>query len=309
MKDTLDNGEKAKIVGRKGDWVRVRTTEGREGWVREDLVRQGQGTFKGSGDDDSKSRRSASSRSSSGRGYSRSTSRTASKPAPKKQTAPKVAAKPAPKPAAKPTTTAAAPSARQPFLRAQNLRPTTPTPTMTASVPKPENTAPTVEETKTLDMPLTPAPIVGTDTTATALATTPNRVEPVPVTAIDDEEHNARVIRGAMSFRGTPYRMGAEGRGAFDCSSFVRHIFAQEGKYLPRTAAEQYNCGKPVDKADLKPGDVVFFKNTYKRGVSHVGIYIGNGQFIHASSGGGAVRVNALSEDYYVNHWAGARRM
>ncbi|MBC8134519.1 MAG: C40 family peptidase, partial [Fibrella sp.] len=123
----------------------------------------------------------------------------------------------------------------------------------------------------------------------------------------DLEERDARVVRGAMSFRGTPYRMGAEGRGAFDCSSFVRHIFAKEGKYLPRTAAEQYNCGRPVDKADLKPGDVVFFKNTYKRGVSHVGIYMGDGKFIHASSRGG-VKESNLNDSYYINHWAGARR-
>jgi cell wall-associated NlpC family hydrolase len=116
------------------------------------------------------------------------------------------------------------------------------------------------------------------------------------------------VVRTALSFRGTPYRMGATGRGAFDCSGFTHYLFAQEGSSLPRTAAAQYKKGVPVPKSQLKPGDLVFFKNTYKRGVSHVGIYIGNNNFIHASSAGRGVRVDSLSKPFYVNHWAGARR-
>ncbi|GAB4453756.1 MAG: hypothetical protein OHK0029_07140 [Armatimonadaceae bacterium] len=122
-------------------------------------------------------------------------------------------------------------------------------------------------------------------------------------------ERASRVIRTALSSRGVPYRMGATGRGAFDCSGFVQHVFAKQGKKLPRTAAQQYQVGKAVAKTDLRPGDLVFFKNTYKRGISHVGIYIGNGQFIHASSGSGQVTVSALSDAFYVNHWAGAKRV
>lgn len=117
-----------------------------------------------------------------------------------------------------------------------------------------------------------------------------------------------RLVRNALSYRGTPYRMGATGRGAFDCSGFTMYLFSKEGESLPRTAAEQFNHGKPVDKADMQIGDLVFFKNTYKHGVSHVGVFIGNGHFIHASSGSHQVTVTSLSESYYVNHWAGARR-
>ena len=117
-----------------------------------------------------------------------------------------------------------------------------------------------------------------------------------------------RVVRTALSYRGTPYRMGATGRGAFDCSGFTMYLFGKEGERLPRTAAEQYNHGTPVNKSDMQIGDLVFFKNTYKRGVSHVGVYIGNGHFVHASSGSHQVTVTSLSESYYVNHWAGARR-
>ena len=117
-----------------------------------------------------------------------------------------------------------------------------------------------------------------------------------------------RLVRTALSYRGTPYRMGATGRGAFDCSGFTMYLFGKEGERLPRTAAEQYNHGTPVNKADMQIGDLVFFKNTYKRGVSHVGVYIGNGHFVHASSGSHQVTVTSLSSAYYVNHWAGARR-
>ena len=119
---------------------------------------------------------------------------------------------------------------------------------------------------------------------------------------------NERIARSALSYRGVPYRMGATGRGAFDCSGFMMYLFDKAGLQLPRTAAEQYRKGTPVSKNQLKPGDLVFFKNTYKHGVSHVGIYIGGGKFCHASSGGHAVRTDNLNKEYYVNHWAGARR-
>ncbi len=116
-----------------------------------------------------------------------------------------------------------------------------------------------------------------------------------------------RIVRTALGYRGTPYRFGARGRGAFDCSGFTSYLFQKAGAPLPRTAAQQYRRGKAVSKSKLQAGDLVFFKNTYKRGVSHVGIYIGEGRFVHASSGRG-VRVDSLSGRFYVNHWAGARR-
>ncbi len=116
-----------------------------------------------------------------------------------------------------------------------------------------------------------------------------------------------RIVNRALSYRGVPYRMGATGHGAFDCSSFTRHVLSQSGESMPRTAAEQYRKGMPVTKEEMRAGDLVFFKNTYKHGVSHVGIYMGDGKFIHASSHGG-VKTSSLSESYFVHHWAGARR-
>ncbi|MES2459655.1 MAG: NlpC/P60 family protein [Armatimonadota bacterium] len=132
---------------------------------------------------------------------------------------------------------------------------------------------------------------------------------PAPVKPVNRNlSRNERIARNALSYRGVPYRMGATGRGAFDCSGFMMYLFDKAGLELPRTAAEQYRKGIPIPKNQLKPGDLVFFKNTYKRGVSHVGIYIGGGKFCHASSGGHSVRTDSLSRSYYVNHWAGARR-
>ena len=116
------------------------------------------------------------------------------------------------------------------------------------------------------------------------------------------------IARTALSYRGTPYRRGASGRGAFDCSGFTSYLFARAGTTLPRTAAGQYHRGAAVPKDDLTAGDLVFFRNTYKRGVSHVGIYIGNNNFVHAASTGRGVRVDTLDRAYYINHWAGARR-
>ena len=116
-------------------------------------------------------------------------------------------------------------------------------------------------------------------------------------------------MRTALTYRGTRYRFGARGNGAFDCSGFTWYLWRRAGAPLPRTAAQQYRRGMRVSKNAMQPGDLVFFKNTYKRGVSHVGVYVGDGNFVHASSGGRQVRVDSLSRPYYVRHWAGARRM
>ena len=98
--------------------------------------------------------------------------------------------------------------------------------------------------------------------------------------------------------------------GTGDCSSFVQYIFEQNGVNLPRTAESQYNSskGKSVDKDKLQAGDVVFFQGTYKSGISHVGIYVGNGKFVHNSSSKGGTTVSNLSDDYYTKHYAGAKR-
>jgi cell wall-associated NlpC family hydrolase len=108
----------------------------------------------------------------------------------------------------------------------------------------------------------------------------------------------------AQQFSGTPYVWAGRSPGGFDCSGFTSYVYSSMGIYIPRMADEQFYAGRQV--SDLLPGDLVFFA-TYEPGPSHVGIYIGNNQFIHASSRLG-VTVTSLSEEYYSNRYLGARR-
>jgi cell wall-associated NlpC family hydrolase len=114
------------------------------------------------------------------------------------------------------------------------------------------------------------------------------------------------LISNALSLQGIPYVFGGTSRKGFDCSGFTQYVFAGSKISLPRTAAEQYNIGTPVNRQQLLPGDLVFF-STYKSGASHVGIYIGGGNFIHASSSG--VRITSLNDSYYKTRYLGARRV
>lgn len=118
---------------------------------------------------------------------------------------------------------------------------------------------------------------------------------------------NRRVISHAMQYIGVPYVFGGTSPYGFDCSGYVQYIFAHAGINLPRTADAQYEVGTPVSTTDLMPGDAVFF-TTYTYGASHVGIYLGDGNFIHASSSRG-VTISSLSSAYYSTHYIGARRM
>lgn len=116
------------------------------------------------------------------------------------------------------------------------------------------------------------------------------------------------IISTAKNFLGVPYRWGGTTSYGFDCSGFVMRVFELNGVYLSRTADQQYYdyAGGAITKRELQPGDLVFF-TTYCPGISHVGIYIGNDNFIHASSYGG-VRINNLREPYYNNRYVGAAR-
>lgn len=117
------------------------------------------------------------------------------------------------------------------------------------------------------------------------------------------------IVHTASRFHGVRYRWGGSSRSGFDCSGFTRYVFRHKaGIELPHSASAQFRKGTPVSRSELKPGDLVFFQ-TYRRGASHVGIYIGNGKFIHASSARGRVRVDSLDEGYYRQRYLGARRV
>lgn len=112
----------------------------------------------------------------------------------------------------------------------------------------------------------------------------------------------------AAQYLGTPYRFGGEGVAGIDCSSFVQHVYREHQVELPRTAREQIEMGTDVAEGDLRKGDLVFFQ-TYASYPSHVGIYLGDGKMIHASSGKGEVTISDLKSDYYRHRYLGARRV
>ncbi len=121
---------------------------------------------------------------------------------------------------------------------------------------------------------------------------------------------SSKLLRTAYSMRGTPYVWGGTSRsGGFDCSGFTSTVFRKDGIQIPRTSREQSRVGKRVSRDDLKKGDLVFFRTLGSRRINHVGIYIGNGKFIQASSGRGHVIVSSLSDSYYRDHYAEARRI
>lgn len=117
------------------------------------------------------------------------------------------------------------------------------------------------------------------------------------------------VIQG-MSYLGIPYRYGGTDReSGVDCSGLVQNLFRSAiGLDLPRTAAAMSKIGEEVERSELRPGDLVFF-NTMRRAFSHVGIYLGDGRFLHSPSTGGAVRIEKLSVSYWASRFNGARRI
>lgn len=118
------------------------------------------------------------------------------------------------------------------------------------------------------------------------------------------------LVSNALSYIGVRYRYGGNTpeRG-FDCSGLVRWVYNRTwGVMLPRRASEIASVGTNIPKDQLKPGDLVFF-NTLRRTFSHVGIYLGDGQFLHAPRSGGKVRVEKLDEAYWAKRWNGARRL
>ena len=116
------------------------------------------------------------------------------------------------------------------------------------------------------------------------------------------------IARTALSLRGIPYRLGGTDPSGFDCSGLVQYVYALHGLGLPRVVRDQYRYGATVKLDALEPGDLVFF-NTLKRTFSHVGIYIGDGRFIHAPRSGSEVRIEDMRYAYWAQRFTGARRV
>jgi cell wall-associated NlpC family hydrolase len=155
--------------------------------------------------------------------------------------------------------------------------------------------------------------LTGGQTTAGAaarLTQTPVTVVPAPGTTVTqavDGTLAGRVIELAQTWLGVPYVFGGCSQGGVDCSCLVQNVYAALGIHLPRVAVDQFNATTPV--TDPQPGDLVFFANTYEPGISHVGIYVGNGLQINAPTTGQVVSVAPVFTGYWGAHYAGAHRV
>lgn len=118
-----------------------------------------------------------------------------------------------------------------------------------------------------------------------------------------------QILAQAQRYLGVRYVSGGASPSGFDCSGLVYYVLKQLGYSPYRTPADQYKHGTYVEKADLKAGDIVFFAGTGASGISHVGIYAGNGQFLHAPNSRSTVSYSYLTSGYWANHYYGARRI
>lgn len=165
-----------------------------------------------------------------------------------------------------------------------------------------------------------PAPMLAQSAVPAAL---PDRLaQAVPIAGADDASAAADSTRDgtgdlrktlvalAMNLRDIRYvRGGHDPATGFDCSGFVRYVFAHAiGLQLPTNSAAQFLAGLKVKRADMQPGDLVFFHTRGKRRITHVGIYLDNGRFIHSPSRGKSVEVSSLDNAYWSKRFAGARR-
>ncbi len=134
---------------------------------------------------------------------------------------------------------------------------------------------------------------------------------PLQVSFVDRATATAQdAIDQAMDLLGIRYRRGGSSPEAgFDCSGFVGHVFREGlGLMLPRSSKEMSKSGEVIDREELRPGDLVFF-NTMRKAFSHVGIYLGDNQFVHAPRTGGRVRIEDLRDGYWMKRFNGARRI
>jgi cell wall-associated NlpC family hydrolase len=119
-----------------------------------------------------------------------------------------------------------------------------------------------------------------------------------------------KVVRLAQRYKGAKYKWGGASPKGFDCSGFTWYVYKKAADVdISRGVEEQWRRGRSVARGKLQPGDLVFFKNTFERGLSHVGIYIRKDKFIHAENEQTGVVISSLESAYYSKHYAGARRL
>jgi cell wall-associated NlpC family hydrolase len=116
-------------------------------------------------------------------------------------------------------------------------------------------------------------------------------------------ERGRAAVAVALRYLGTPYRWAGSSPSGFDCSGFVMYVYGRIGVKLPHNGTMLWGHGRPVSRNRLEPGDIVFFN-----GLSHVGIYIGRGRFVHSPHTGDVVKISRLSESWYRSTFVGGRR-
>lgn len=119
----------------------------------------------------------------------------------------------------------------------------------------------------------------------------------------------ADIVNTAKKYLGVPYIFGGSSTSGFDCSGFTQFVYRQFGISIPRTSTAQASAGTQISRANLQPGDLVIFSDTYKSGPSHTGIYLGGNQFIHSSSSGKGVIISSLGTAYYNSRFSYGRRV
>lgn len=131
-----------------------------------------------------------------------------------------------------------------------------------------------------------------------------------PIYKAKSADKRTAVIKTAKSMLGVKYRYGGTSpRTGFDCSGLVQYSLRAAGVKIPRTTNQQFRASRIIQRRYLTPGDLVFFKTTARRSISHVGIYLGNGKFIHAPSSGKRVKINSMKENYWRKRFSGAGRV
>lgn len=158
----------------------------------------------------------------------------------------------------------------------------------------------------------TPRPFPGAPLPPRGTPETPPLPEPPPLAGAPETVAPIvplpELVVTALKLRGTPYRWGGSDPSGFDCSGFVQWVFNAVGVRLPRETKDQFRAGDEIDLDEVVPGDLVFF-NTENKGASHVGMVIGDGQFVHAPSSRGVVRVESYGSSYWRPRFVGARRV
>ncbi len=161
------------------------------------------------------------------------------------------------------------------------------------------------------EKPIAAKPVAEKPVASKPVAEKPTTNKPAseePKVAAGSSDKGASVVSIGMQYVGYPYVWGGTTPRGFDCTGFLYYVYNKAGVRLPRDMGSQINSGPRISRSDLQPGDLLFWSNTYKAGLSHAGIYIGNGKFVHAENPSTGVVVSSMNTAYWASRYSGATR-